>query len=111
MNTTGKIQNKGQVTIPTVVRRQAGLAKGDLVNFIFQRGRIIMTPTLIIDRSAVTDPRRSRKEILKGLAQAVDELRQDAKEKGIDKMSKADINRAVAAMRRDLKKTSKQPRT
>ena len=51
MNTTGKIQNKGQVTIPTAVRRQAGLAKGDLVNFAFQRGKIIITPKLVIDRS------------------------------------------------------------
>src|ERR1700693_4767454 len=51
MNTTGKIQNKGQVTIPTAVRRQAGLTKGDLVNFAFQRGRIVMTPKLVIDRS------------------------------------------------------------
>jgi AbrB family looped-hinge helix DNA binding protein len=52
MNTTGKIQNKGQVTIPTAVRRQAGLSKGDLVNFAFQRGKIIITPRLVIDRSS-----------------------------------------------------------
>ena len=51
MNTTGKIQNKGQVTIPTAVRRQAGLSKGDLVNFTFQRGKIVITPRLVIDRS------------------------------------------------------------
>lgn len=51
MNTSGKIQNKGQVTIPTVIRRQAGLEKGDLVNFTFQRGRIIVTPRVVIDRS------------------------------------------------------------
>src|SRR5437016_8373143 len=51
MNTSGKIQNKGQVTIPTAVRRQAGLSKGDLVNFAFQRGRIVITPRLVIDRS------------------------------------------------------------
>ena len=51
MNATGKIQNKGQVTIPTAVRRQAGLNKGDLVNFAFQRGRIVMTPKLVIDSS------------------------------------------------------------
>ena len=51
MNTAGKIQNKGQVTIPTAVRRQAGLFKGDLVNFAFQRGKIVMTPKLVIDRS------------------------------------------------------------
>ena len=50
MNTTGKIQSRGQVTIPTSVRRQAGLSKGDLVNFTFQRGKIIITPRLVIDR-------------------------------------------------------------
>jgi len=51
MNTTGKIQNKGQVTIPTSVRRQAGLSKGDLVNFAFRRGKIVITPRLVTDRS------------------------------------------------------------
>jgi AbrB family looped-hinge helix DNA binding protein len=52
MNTTARIQHKGQVTIPTSVRRKAGLAKGDLVNFAFQRGKIIITPKLVIDRSS-----------------------------------------------------------
>lgn len=52
MNTVGKIQHRGQVTIPTAVRRQAGLTKGDLVNFAFRRGKIVMTPKLTIDRSA-----------------------------------------------------------
>src|SRR5437879_2143273 len=51
MNTTGRIQKKGKVTIPTAVRRQAGLAKGNLVNFAFQRGKIIITPKLVIDGS------------------------------------------------------------
>ncbi|MGA3026583.1 MAG: AbrB/MazE/SpoVT family DNA-binding domain-containing protein [Bryobacteraceae bacterium] len=52
MNTTARIQHKGQVTIPTSVRRKAGLAKGDLVNFAFQRGKIIITPKIVIDRSS-----------------------------------------------------------
>src|ERR1017187_9666666 len=51
MNTTAKIQHKGQVTIPTSVRRQAGLSQGDLVNFAFQRGKIVITPRLVIDRA------------------------------------------------------------
>ena len=38
------------------------------------------------------------------LARVLDELRQEAKEKGIDKMSKREINAAVAWARRDLKK-------
>ena len=51
MNTTARVQDKGQVTIPTTVRRQAGLSKGDLVSFTFTRGRIVITPKLVIDRS------------------------------------------------------------
>jgi AbrB family looped-hinge helix DNA binding protein len=51
MNTSARIQNKGQVTIPTSVRRQAGLSKGDLVDFAFQRGKIVITPKLVVDRS------------------------------------------------------------
>lgn len=51
MNMTAKIQHKGQVTIPTRVREQAGLSKGDLVEFSFQRGKIVITPKLVIDRS------------------------------------------------------------
>ena len=53
MNATGKIQSRGQVTIPTAVRRRAGLAKGDMVNFTFLRGKIVMTPKLALDDTAV----------------------------------------------------------
>ena len=51
MSTPTKIQHKGQVTIPTRVREQAGLSKGDLVEFSYQRGKIVITPKVIIDRS------------------------------------------------------------
>lgn len=51
MNTTAKIQRKGQVTIPASVRRQAGLSKGDLVNFAFSHGKLVITPKTPIDRS------------------------------------------------------------
>ena len=51
MSTVSKIQEKGQVTIPTRVRHQAGLSKGDLVEFSFYRGKIVITPKAVIDRS------------------------------------------------------------
>src|ERR1022692_4498516 len=51
MSTITKIQHKGQVTIPTHVREQAGLSKGDLLEFSFERGKIVITPKLVIDRS------------------------------------------------------------
>ena len=69
----------------------------------------MLTPQLTIDRSVVIGGPKDRKRAFQDLAQAVNELRQDAKEKGIDKMPTSQINRAVAAARRDLKKTTKRP--
>jgi hypothetical protein len=62
----------------------------------------------LVNRAVVTAPRKNRKALLGELAVAVAELRQEAKEKGIDKMPMSEINRAVAAARRDLKKTAKR---
>ena len=50
MSTT-RIQHKGQVTIPTRVREKAGLSKGDLVEFSYRRGKIVITPKVVVDRS------------------------------------------------------------
>ena len=47
-----RVQHKGQVTIPSRLRRQAGIAEGDMVEAIFERGQIVLTPKLVIDRSA-----------------------------------------------------------
>ena len=41
---TARIQDKGQVTIPTAVRRQTGLCKGDLVDFAVKGNKIVITP-------------------------------------------------------------------
>ena len=46
-----RVQNKGQVTIPVRLRSQAGIAEGDVVVATFQRGRIVLTPQFVIDRS------------------------------------------------------------
>ena len=51
MSTTTRIQHKGQVTIPTHLRNQAGLSKGDLVEFSYHQGKIVITPKVVIDRS------------------------------------------------------------
>ena len=51
MTTIVKIHRKGQMTLPTRLRALAGIAEGDLVEAAFQRGKIIITPKLLIDRS------------------------------------------------------------
>jgi AbrB family looped-hinge helix DNA binding protein len=81
MNTTAKIQHKGQVTIPTSVRRLAGLSEGDMVNFAFQRGKIVITPRVVISRSrfAHADDEYTpaqRRAIDRGIAQSEKEYQQ-----------------------------------
>jgi AbrB family looped-hinge helix DNA binding protein len=52
MSTIVKVQRKGQVTIPTRLRAQVGLVDGDLVEAKAERGVIVLTPKLIVDRTA-----------------------------------------------------------
>ena len=46
-----KVQHKGQVTIPSRLRQHAGIAEGDIVEATFQRGHIVLTPKVVMDRS------------------------------------------------------------
>jgi len=50
MSTIVKIQRKGQVTIPTRLRAQVGLVDGDWVEAKAERGKIVLTPKVIVDR-------------------------------------------------------------
>jgi len=81
MSTTTRIQHKGQVTIPTRVREQAGLSKGDLVEFSFQRGKIVITPKVVIDRSGLSNADdeytpAQRSAIDRGIAQSEKDYKQ-----------------------------------
>jgi AbrB family looped-hinge helix DNA binding protein len=46
-----KVHRKGQMTLPSRLRAAIGVAEGDLVEASIQRGKIVLTPKLIIDRS------------------------------------------------------------
>ncbi len=39
------------MTLPTRLRSLAGIAEGDLVEAKYQRGKIVITPKVVIDRS------------------------------------------------------------
>ena len=46
-----KVQNKGQMTIPSQVRSAVGLAEGGMVEVKAAHGKIILTPRIAIDIS------------------------------------------------------------
>ncbi len=103
-----KLQRKGQMVIPRSLRDEAGVAEGTLMKVSVVEGRrFLITPQFTVDRPAVEG--KNRKAVFRKLAQVVDELRQEASEKGIDKIPKREISAAVAAVRRDLKKSRKRP--
>lgn len=46
-----KIHRKGQMTLPSRLRSAVGVAEGDLVEASVERGKIVLTPKLVIDRA------------------------------------------------------------
>ena len=58
MNVIVKVQRKGQVTIPTRLRARVGLCDGDLLEATEHRGKIILTPKLVVDREYTPAQRR-----------------------------------------------------
>jgi AbrB family looped-hinge helix DNA binding protein len=105
-----KLQRKGQMVIPRSLREEAGITEGTLIKVSVLEGRrFLLTPQLTVDRAVVEGPDKSRKQLLRKLADTVTELRQEAKEKGLSKMPKREINAAVASARKGLKRSVKQP--
>src|ERR1051326_2692647 len=53
MSTLVKIQRKGQMTIPSHLRAAIGVSEGDRLEASVERGKIILRPTLVVDRSGL----------------------------------------------------------
>jgi len=109
-NALVKLQRKGQMVIPRSLREEAGVAEGTLLKVaVVKGGQFLVTPQFTIDRSVIADRHKDPKQAFRELARVVAEIRQEAKEKGIDKMPMSEINAAVAAARKALqKKTPKR---
>src|SRR5580704_1288246 len=104
-----KIQRKGQMVIPRNLREEAGVSEGALMKVtVVKGGQFLLTPQFTIDRPMISDRRQDGKQVFRELAQIVAEIRQEAKEKGFDKIPKSEINAAVAAARGAQKKTRKR---
>ena len=81
MTTLVKIHHKGQMTLPSRLRSAVGVAEGDLVEASVQRGKIVLTPKVVMDRSKfpnVADEYTpaQRRIIDRGIAQSMKEYKQ-----------------------------------
>ncbi len=90
------------MVIPRSLRDEAGVGEGTFLKVaVVEGGQILLTPQFPIKRSIVADrPKGNRKKVLQELARTMAALQSEAKEKGLDKMSKRQINTAVTAVRR-----------
>src|SRR5437868_1028930 len=92
-----KLQRKGQMVIPRSLREEVGVPEGTVLKVtVVKGGQFLVTPQFTIDRPAIGSRKSSRKQLLRELAAVVDEIRREAKEKGIDKMPMGEINAAVS---------------
>ena len=81
MSALVKIHRKGQMTLPARLRSRAGISEGDLVEAAFHRGKIVLTPKVVLDRSKFPNADdeytpRQRRAIDRGIAQSLKELKQ-----------------------------------
>jgi AbrB family looped-hinge helix DNA binding protein len=99
-----RVQHKGQVTIPSRLRQQAGIAEGDMVEAIFQRGHIVLKPQLVIYRSTFPNADdeytpAQRRVIDARLAKSAEDVK---KGRTFGPFNSAD--EMIASMERELKK-------
>jgi AbrB family looped-hinge helix DNA binding protein len=81
MTTLVKIHRKGQMTLPSRLRTLAGITEGDMVEATFKQGKIVITPKLVVDRSAFPDASgeytpAQRRTVDQGIAKSEEEYAQ-----------------------------------
>ena len=81
MTTLVKIQRKGQMTLPSRFRSAVGVSEGDMIELSVQRGRIVLTPKVVVDRSQIPSADdeytpAERRALDRGIAQSLKEYRQ-----------------------------------
>jgi hypothetical protein len=100
------------MVIPRALREEAGVSEGTLMKVaVVKGGKFLVTPQVTVDRPALTRGQSGRSQAFRELAQVVAEIRQEAKEKGLDKMPMSEINAAVAAARAALRKKDAKKRS
>ena len=62
MTETVRVQAKGQVTIPTKIRKKLNLKKGDMVSFIETKDGVLIKPAEVLVTEALDEIGRALKE-------------------------------------------------
>ena len=108
----GEFFKKATAAWPPPKRQLTIRLDADVLDWLKANGRGYQTRLNHILRAAMEAlPRRSRSAAAQELGRVVAEIRQEVREKGLDKKPKREIHAAVAAARRDSKKPGNARRT
>lgn len=97
------VNEKTRELFPPRVRRQAGLKLGDELEVKVSGGVITLLrkPSMVVTEP----PQKGRKRLLAKFTSALEELRTDAEQTGVDKKTLRQIDAEVAAARKERRKT------
>jgi AbrB family looped-hinge helix DNA binding protein len=92
------VKDKFQVTIPAPLRKELGLAVGDLLEITREDDRLVLRPKAVVDRAAIVrqleeilagaprrlpeDEGRSEEEILEDIVKDIKEARRERRRRG-----------------------------
>jgi AbrB family looped-hinge helix DNA binding protein len=108
------VKNKYQVVIPRPVREQLGINRGDILEAKAERGKLTYTPKAVLDRIPANKAQQFFQQFREEAPEWLKASWEDAKRKGVDKLSMRQIDAEIAASRRERqqqprKKKIKQP--
>jgi AbrB family looped-hinge helix DNA binding protein len=106
------VKNKYQVVIPQAIREELGISPGDMLEAKVERGRLTYTPKAVIDRIPAGKAERARffKKLNEQAPAWLKETWAASKRRGTDKLTMAQIDAEVAAVRRRSGKSRRPSR-
>jgi AbrB family looped-hinge helix DNA binding protein len=105
------IKNKYQVVIPQGIRNQLGLSQGDVLEAKVERGRLIYTPKMVIDRIPAGRAARERffKQLRTEAPASLKAVWTASERRGTDKLTMREIDAEVSAVRRGARRKRGKP--
>lgn len=67
-----QLRDKSQITIPSSIRKELGIKKGDYLEITKEGDRIIIIPKIVVDKSSVTLSEKGEKY----LQEALDDIKE-----------------------------------
>jgi len=62
-----KLRDKSQITIPSSIRKELGIKKGDYLEVVREGDRILLIPKIVVDKNSVALSKKGEKYLQEAL--------------------------------------------